>query len=160
MFELIGLIFGGASRLFQHFLDMKDKQAEREHEAVMFDKQIALADRKYEQDVTLRKMDAESAETAGDFTALTAAFQDQAQEAAAAGGWVAKLSASVRPVMTYWFMGIYSASKVVTMTMAFDKGVGFSAAFAAAYTAFDGAIFASVVSFYFADRALRKRFGA
>ena len=40
MFELLGLVFGGVSRLSQHFLDLRDKQKEREHEAVMFDLQV------------------------------------------------------------------------------------------------------------------------
>jgi hypothetical protein len=33
MFELFGLIFGGVSRLTQHFMDLKEKQNERDHEA-------------------------------------------------------------------------------------------------------------------------------
>ena len=58
MFELIGLIFGGASRLGQHWLDLKDKQKEREHEAVMFDLQVKLQDQRLSAEKDMRQMDA------------------------------------------------------------------------------------------------------
>jgi hypothetical protein len=41
MLEIAGIIFGGASRLFQGWMEMKDKDKEREHERLMFDKQMA-----------------------------------------------------------------------------------------------------------------------
>lgn len=158
MIEIFGLVFGGISRLAQHWMDLKEKDRERSHEAVMFDKQIAMADKRFDHDAALRKLDAESADSAAEWQALQTAIDAQAREAAAAGGWVAALSASVRPVLSYWFAVIYTIAKFAAFYMALHAGVEFGTAVKALYTEFDGAVFASVVSFYFADRALRRKF--
>lgn len=159
MFELIGLIFGGVSRLAQHWLELQDKQREREHEAVMYDKQIVLADKKYEHDAALRTMDAAAADAAAEWSALQAAIDAQAREAQAAGGWVAKLSASVRPMLAYWFVFIYTVSKVVALYLTMTHGATFVEAIRASYTEFDGTVLASILSFYYADRSLRRGAG-
>lgn len=158
MFELIGLVFGGVSRLAQHWLELRDKDKERSHEAVMFDKQIALADRRFEQDRELRRMDSEAAEAAAEWEAMRAAVEAQAREAKAAGGWVAKLSASIRPLLTlYHAVFIYTAVKVAQFCLAYSGGIGWQSAFLSIYGEFDRALVGSMVSFWFQDRALRKR---
>lgn len=159
MFELIGLIFGGASRLFQHWLDMQDKQRERDHEAVMYDKQIALADKRFEHDAALRRMDGEQAEAAAEWEALRAAVDAQAREAAAAGGWVAKFSASIRPFLTVWHLVIlYTAVKGAMLLVAMQSGQGAFAALLQVYGPEDKALAFSMAGFWFQDRALRRRF--
>lgn len=160
MFELIGLIFGGASRLFQHWLDMQDKQRERDHEAVMYDKQIALADKRFEHDSDLRRMDAQAAESAAEWETLRAAIESQAKEAEAAGGWVAKLSASIRPFLTIWHLIVlYSAVKAAMLFVALQSGGGAFAALLQVYGPEDKALAFSMASFWFADRSLRRAAG-
>jgi len=151
MFELIGLIFGGASRLVQHWLDLRDKDKERAHEATMYDKQITLADRRFEHDAALRRMDADSAEQQAEWSAMVAALQAQATEAQAAGGFVAKVSALIRPFLTFWHaVVIYTAIKVAL------GGMTWAQALLHIYTDADRALCFSMVSFWFADRSLRK----
>jgi hypothetical protein len=157
MFELIGLIFGGVSRLGQHWMDLKEKASERDHEFRMYEQQITLADKRYTAEAEFRRMDAQSAETQGDIELMLAGIKAQASEAKAAGGWVAQLSASVRPVLSYWLLALYTVSKLCALYLAIAGGAEFAAAVNASYTAFDGTILASVISFYFADRSLRKR---
>ena len=156
MFELIGLIFGGASRLAQHFLDLRDKAAERDHEYRMYEQQVALADKKYASDASMRQMDAAAAETAGDISLLVTALNDQSTQAKAAGGFVLSLSASVRPVVSYWLMLLYTCAKAASLYITLQSGAPLAEAVRAAYTEYDGTLMASIVSFWFADRALRK----
>lgn len=157
MFELIGLIFGGASRLVQHWLDLRDKDKERAHEATMYDKQITLADKRFEHDAALRRMDADSAEQQAEWSAMVAALQAQAKEAQAAGGWVAKASALIRPFLTFWHaVVIYTAIKVALFVIAFNGGMTWAQALLHIYTDADRALCFSMVSFWFADRSLRK----
>ena len=157
MFELLGIVFGGVSRLSQHYMETKDKQHEREHEAVMFDKQVALQAQTSQAERDLRQMDVDAQRDTGELNAMITAIQAQSNEAQAAGGWVAKLSASVRPVVSYWLLIIYSAAKGATLYLAMTQnGVSLAAAVQATYTTFDGALLGSIVSFWFADRSLRK----
>ena len=157
MFELVGLIFGGVSRLAQHFMDLKEKASERDHEFRMYEFQIKLADMRYSAEADMRQMDAQSKETMGDIDLLMAGIKAQAIEATAAGGWVAQLSASVRPVLSYWLLALYTVAKFAALYLALSGGAGFAEAVRASYSEFDGTILASVISFYFADRSLRKR---
>lgn len=161
MLELISLVAGGLGRLLQHWLDLRDKDAERKHELEMFDKQAALADRRFEQDRDLRQMDADSAQAQRDMDALIASINEQAEEAKSAGGWVAKLSASVRPVLTYWYcVAVYGVFKGALAYVAIKGGMPPAQAFISVYGPEDRALAFSIVSWWFVDRSLRKKYGA
>jgi hypothetical protein len=158
MIELLGLVFGGVARLGQHWLELRDKDKERAHEAVMYDKQLALADKTFAQESALKQMDADAAQAQAEWQALMAGAQAQAAEAQAAGGWVAKLSASVRPAVTYWLMALYTAAKAATLWTALSTAeASFAVAVRAMYTEADAALLSSILSFWFLDRSLRKR---
>jgi hypothetical protein len=157
MIELLGIVFGGVSRLAQHWLDLKDKQAEREHEAVMYDKQITLADKRFDHDASMRRMDTESAESQAEWAALTAAIQAQADEAKSAGGLVAKFSAVMRPFLTFYHAVLmYTLVKVALFWIALNNGIPWASATLQMYGEFDRALVGSMVSYWFADRSLRK----
>lgn len=157
MFELLGLVFGGVSRLAQHWLDLSDKEKERGHERLMFEQQVLMQDKRFVHDSELRQMDMAGQEAANEWSAIAEAARAQAEEARAAGGWVLSLSASVRPVLSYWFVFLYTVAKAATLYLSLQSGVPFATAIRSCYTEFDGTILASIVSFYFADRSLRKR---
>ncbi len=156
MFEIIGIIFGGASRLFQFWQESRDKQAERDHEYRMFEQQAKLQEQKAVADRELRAMDIGAQADLADLTALTSAINAQAEEAKSAGGWVASLSASVRPIISYWLLFIYSAAKLAAIVVSFQMGNDLATIAKTIYTEFDGALLGSIVSFWFADRSLKK----
>lgn len=158
MLELFGLVFGGVSRLAQHWMELRDKDKERAHEAVMYDKQIELADKRHVHDVELRQMDAAAADAQAEWAALQAAVEAQAREATAAGGWVLKLSAAIRPLLTiYHAILFYSLAKVAMFVVALDGGMQPADAMLQIYGEWDRALCGSMVGFWFQDRALRKR---
>jgi hypothetical protein len=156
MLEILGIVFGGLSRMGQHWMEMKDKDRERLHEQAMFDKQVALQAQKIDAERDLRQMDVDSIKDSKELDALMAAIQDQSAQAVAAGGFILKLSASVRPVQTYWLLAIYSVSKAAVMYLMMTSGVSLAESLKAAYTEFDGALLGSVTAYWFADRSLRK----
>lgn len=157
MMELLGLIFGGASRLVQHWMDQREKQAERAHEAVMYDKQIALMDKRHAHDAELRRMDGENAQALADIEALARAAEAQAREATAAGGWVAKFSAVMRPLLTFYHaVVIYTAVKAAQFYLAGQTGYGWAEALTGIYGEFDRAMLGSMIGFWFQDRSLRR----
>ena len=160
MFELLGLIFGGVSRLGQHYMDLKEKQAERDHEFRMYQQQIELADKRAVHDAEMRKMDNASAEAQADINAMISAIQVQADEAKSAGGWVAKFSAMMRPFLTFWHaIVIYTAIKVAMFYIAWTGGMTWALALTSIYGESDKALCFSMVSFWFMDRGLRKMYG-
>lgn len=159
MLELLGLIFGGVSRLAQHWMDLREKEKERAHEAVMYDKQIELADKRFVHDAEMRRMDAESADVQAEWAAMTAAIEAQAREAAAAGGWVAKFSALMRPLLTFWHaIFIYTLVKIAAFVIAFSGGLTWAEAVTFIYAESDKILCAAMVSYWFADRSLRNKY--
>jgi len=158
MIETLGIIFGLVARLVQYYLNLMDKQRERKHEAVMYDKQIALSKLSIEAEKDLRKMDSAQVEqNDADMAALMNVLQKQTDDASKIGGWVAKLSSTVRPVITYWLLAIYFIVKIFTFVMVMRTDPVFGEIVSGLYTEFDGALLGSVIGFWFADRSLRKR---
>ena len=159
MIEALGLVFGGLSRLGQHWMDLKEKQAERDHEHRMFDKQIELADKRHVHDAELRQMDGAFADGAAEWAAMEAAIKAQADEASKAGGWVAQFSAGMRPFLTFWHaVVIYTVVKVALFILALDGGLAWADAITHIYGESDKALCMSMVGFWFADRSLRRKF--
>ena len=157
MIEALSILFGGLGRLGQHWLDLKDKDKERDHEHRMTVLQMELADKRFDHDAELRRMDASAAEAAGDTQALIEAIQAQTHDAQAAGGRVAALSAAIRPLLTLWHcVLLYTAYKVALFVLAYGHGISWESAVIQIYGDFDRALVGSIMGFWFADRALRR----
>jgi hypothetical protein len=156
MFEVFGLVFGGVSRLVQHWLDLNEKEKERSHEAVMFDKQVALqaTNQKFEGD--MKRADYAAVDASNEWAAMLASNTAQAEEVKAAGSGIAKLSASVRPILAYSFFLLYASAKAAAIWMLMGQETQVAEAVKLAYTEFDATIMSSVISWYYADRSLRK----
>lgn len=158
MIEALGIVFGGVSRLVQHWMDQRERQAERAHEGVMYDKQISLMDKRHVHDAELRRMDGENAQALAEIAALQGAAEAQAREAAAAGGWVARFSAAMRPTLTFYHcVVIYTAVKVAQFYLAGQAGYGWAEALTGIYGDFDRACMGSMLGFWFQDRSLRNK---
>jgi hypothetical protein len=80
------------------------------------------------------------------------------KEAVAAQGrssgvvWADALSASVRPVITYWFMGLYCAAKTAAFVAVVTAGAGWGEAILHTWTEADQALWAGVLNFWFLGR--------
>lgn len=156
MFEIFGLVFGGISRLVQHWLDLSDKEKERSHEAAMFDKQVALQATNQKFEVGMKQAEYSAKDASDEWAAILASTTAQAEEVKSAGGGIAKLSASVRPVLAYSFFGMYSVAKFTALYLLVMQDTQIAEAVRLSYTDFDATIMSSVISWYYADRSLRK----
>jgi len=99
---LLGSLFGGLFRLAPEVLKHFDKKNERSHEMLMFARQCELEQIRGQMKLAEIGAQREAAVDVGVMDAFNAAIEQQATMVKAAGGWAASLSASVRPVVTYW----------------------------------------------------------
>ena len=153
---LVGGILGGALRLAPEVLKWMDRKADRAHELAMFDKQLdADRQRSANHQAEIRAA-GQVAFDASAVDALKEALRGQAEMAVAAGSRMAALSASVRPVATYWLLLLYGSAKVAAFVAAIGAGTNWSVAVQAAYTADDAALLGGVLNFWFLDRVLRR----
>lgn len=157
---LLGSLLGGAFRLVQAFLDAREKQREREHEFSMTQLQGDLAARADERRFKELELSTAAAYATADLGALQAGVQAQSGEAQAAGGWVASLSASVRPIVTYLIVLFYMANKAAILAGVWGAA-DLGGALGRIYSETDMALLGSILGFWFVDRSLRRtgRFG-
>lgn len=152
---LLGTLFGGIFRLFPEVLKFFDKKNERTHELAMFKEQMQLEITRG--DIKLQEIGAmrEGANDVGSLTAFTAAINQQTDMVKATGaGWVAALSASVRPIVTYLILGVWA---FMHLYMAFTAGVGIEAVFKLVMTPDFVGLVSGTLNYWFLDRTLSKR---
>lgn len=162
MFEMLsggilGGLFGGIFRLAPEVLKFFDKKNERSHELMMFSRQCELEQLRGQQRLAEIGAQREAAVDVGVMDAFNAAIQQQADMVKAAGGWAASLSASVRPVMTYYLLVMYGAVKTAFIILAYQNNVPFAEALAKNWMPDDMSLLTGVINYWMIDRSLAKR---
>jgi hypothetical protein len=154
---LIGSLLGGVFRLVPELIKYFDKKDERKHELEMFDRQCEFE--KVRGQIRLEEIGAQRdlAVDVGVMDAFKAAIDQQAEMVKAAGGKVAALSASVRPVMTYYLLALYGAAKTSTILLAYHSGQPMLEVLKEAWSVDDMALLSGVVNYWILDRTLAKR---
>lgn len=150
---LLGSIFGGLFRLAPEVLKFLDRKNERQHELKMFEQQCQLEQMRGAQ--KLQEIGAQHAMAvdAGVLDALKGAIDQQTEMVKAAGGWVASLSASVRPVVTYALVSVYLGLQV---GMAINSN-SVQEAFQLVITPDFVALVSGILNYHFLNRTLEKR---
>lgn len=162
MFEIIsggvfGGLLGGIFRLAPEVLKFFDKKNEREHELAMFARQCELEQLRGQQKLAEIGAQREAAVDVGVMDAFTAAINQQAEMAKAAGGLAASLSASVRPVVTYWIMALWSFIHLWFAIQAHRAGASPEVVFKTMMTVDFCALVSGTINYWFLDRTLKQR---
>ena len=162
MFELVsgglfGGLLGGVFRLAPEVLKFFDKKNEREHELSMFSRQCELEQLRGQQRLAEIGAQREAAVDVGVMDAFNAAIASQTEMAKAAGGWAASLSASVRPVVTYWIMALWSFIHIWFAWNAWLAGASPEVVFKTMMTVDFCALVSGTINFWFLDRTLKQR---
>jgi hypothetical protein len=155
MLTLLSMLGGGLFRLIPFVVDFFKQKNDQAHELEMTKLQLEIDKARAQQQIDLAHANAEIAANAAEMSAMVEALK--AQGTPTGIGWVDALSASVRPVLTYWWcLGLYTGAKVIAIVVAFQSGAQLAAFAAILVTSFDEAIIGSIFAFWFVDRALRK----
>lgn len=162
MFDLLGggvlgSLLGGLFRLAPEVLKWLDKKNERQHELAMFQQQCQLEAQRGSQKLQEIGAQREAAIDSGVLSAFQAAIDQQAEMVKAAGGWVASLSASVRPVVTYWILAIWSFIHTWYAWNAYTQNLPPIEVFKTMMTPDFAALVSGTLNYWFLDRTLAKR---
>ena len=147
---LLGGLLGGAFRLAPEILKWLDRKGERGHELAMQDKALEFEKLRGAQRMAEIGAAGDAAWNPGAIEALKEAVAAQGHQSGVR--WADALSASVRPVITYWFMGLYCAAKTAAFAAALTTGAGWGEATLHAWTEADQALWAGVLNFWFLGR--------
>jgi hypothetical protein len=155
---ILGSVFGGLFRLAPEVLKFFDRKNERQHELKMFEQQCELESQRGAQ--RMQEIGAQHAMAVdqGALDAFTASIQQQAEMVKAAGkGWVASLSASVRPVVTYLLVGVYLGLQLTMATHIMLTGGSVADVFKFVMTQDFVALVCGILNYHFLNRTLEKR---
>lgn len=151
---LLGGLLGGVFRLAPEFLKWADRKGDRAHELAMQDKALEFEKLRGSQRMEEIGANADATWNTGALDALKESIRGQGEKTGVK--WVDALSASVRPVLTYWFMTLYCVAKTAAFAAAVASGAGWGTAAIAAWTEADQALWSGVLNFWFMSRVFDK----
>jgi hypothetical protein len=151
--SILGGLLGGLFRLAPEVLKWLDRKDERAHELAMLEREMDFARIRAEQ--AMHTVDAQV--DISQLDAIGKALDGQAAMAVAAGKFVSGISALVRPLVTYWVVGLWSAVKVAAIVLAYQTGGGWQDMLLANWGPDDNAILSMILIFWFVGRALEKK---
>ena len=151
---LLGGLLGGAFRLAPELLKWIDRKGERGHELAMQDKALEFEKLRGAQKMAEIAASADTAWNTGALEALKESIMAQGRPSGVR--WADALSTTVRPVITYWFMGLFCAVKTATFAASIHGGADGASALQMAWTEADQALWAGVLNFWFVGRVFDK----
>lgn len=155
---LLGTIFGGAFRMAPEILKWLDRKDERAHELAMFDKQLEADKQRGQLAIDQINAQADASIGAAEVQAIIEATKAQAVQTGIK--WVDAINSLMRPTITlWWVIVLYTAALVAQYIAVLDGGTDFLQAILKLWGPDEKAIVASIISFWFVDRSLRKGFG-
>lgn len=152
---LVGTLLGGAFRMAPELLKWLDRKGERAHELSMFDKQLAADKMRADAQQKLEQLQSDTVRDTAELAAMIAATNAQAVKSGVK--WVDGLSALMRPLITFWWVVVlYSTALVARFWVLVQQGTPNVDAIVMLWGVDEKAIVASIISFWFVDRSLRK----
>ena len=154
---LLGFASGGLPKVLDFVQDRGDKKHELALMAAGREREIALAKEGFVAQARVEEIKTEQI-----------AMQTQAQEKLAmwkhdmkigegASTWVINLRASVRPIVTYLFVGLLIVVDVAGIWYAYSTGVPFAAAMDMVFSDDEMSILAAIIAFWFGSQAFNKK---
>lgn len=153
MLTLLGSLLGFATSIFPSILDFFQDGKDKAHELASMEMQIKLMDKQTELNIKEAQVTGELNNIALELKAEIASVKAVHKPQQLTGiTWVDALRGSVRPIVTYWFMCLYTFSKVAMFIGALEDGITWTAAGQQMFSEYDLALFATILSFWFGDR--------
>ena len=145
---LLGSLLGGVFRIVPEVMKLWDAKNERQHELAMLGKEMEFAQIKGE--IAMREQ--ETVLMGKELDAMTEALKEQGETARASGQFISAISAAVRPLVTYWFVVLYSIVKLASILMAIDAGANWKEVLVSSWSEDDMALLMMVLTFWFVGR--------
>jgi hypothetical protein len=157
MLTLLSMLGGGLFRLIPFIVDFFKSKQDADHEYRMAQLQLQIDQARATQAIDLAHAQADIALGAGEMQAWTEALKGQQPTGVA---WVDAISSTVRPFLTYYFcVLLYGSAKAIQVYVALSTHVPLPQIVPILVTEFDQNVIASILSFWFVDRALRRLTG-
>ena len=155
--SLLGFAAGGLPKVLDFVQDRGDKKHELLLMAAQQEREIALAKEGFIAQARVEEIKTDQI-----------AMQTQAQEKLAmwkhdmkigegASTWVINLRASVRPIVTYIFVGLLVVVDIAGIWYAYSTGVAFAVAMDMVFSSEEMSILSAIIAFWFSSQSFSKK---
>jgi len=147
-----GGLGGGIMALLTGVLKFFQAKHESDHEYRMSKLQLSIDKARAVQKIDLVHAQGDEAERSKQMDALMEAYKDQ--DAPSGIAWVDALNKSVRPILTYWWLVLFTVYKIGTLIILIHDSASIQQFVANMWTQRDWEVFGTIVGFWFVNRTL------
>jgi len=160
MLSLISSLMGFAAGGLPKLIDVYQQKGDQKHELALMaaqrEREIALAKEGFVAQARVEEIKTEQIEMQTQAQEKLAMWKHDMKIGEGASTWVINLRASVRPVVTYIFVGLLVVVDIAGIWYAYSTGVAFAEAMDLVFSDEEMAILAAIISFHFGGRAFSK----
>ena len=158
---LISTLLGFASGGLPTLLDFAQDRGDKRHELALMsanrEREIALAKEGFVAQARVEEIKTEQIAMQTQTQERLARYKHDSQIGEGASTWVINLRASVRPVVTYLFVGMLITVNCVGIWYAYSTGVPFNEAIELIWSESETSILATIIAFWFGSQAFNKK---
>ena len=153
----LSFLMGGLPKLLDFFQDKSDKKHELELAQLQVESQLRLQAAGLQSQERIEEIHTQHLQikTAGE--ERVALYQHDIAIGQGASQWIIDLRASVRPVVTYLFVGLLITVDIASIWWAWSTGVPFMEAIKEVFDTDEMQILASIIAFWFGTQAFSKK---
>jgi hypothetical protein len=154
---LLGFASGGLPKVLDFVQDRGDKKHELALMAAQRERELALAKEGFIAQAAVEEIKTEQIAMQTQAQEKLAMWAHDAKIGEGASTWVINLRASVRPVVTYLFVGLLIVVDVAGIWYAYSTGVAFAEAMNMVFSDDEMSILAAIIAFWFGSQAFNKK---
>jgi hypothetical protein len=155
--SLLGFAAGGLPKVLDFVQDRGDKKHELALMAAQRERELALAKEGFIAQAAVEEIKTEQIAMQTQAQEKLAMWAHDAKIGEGASTWVINLRASVRPMVTYLFVGLLIVVDIAGIWYAYSTGVAFAVAMEMVFSDDEMAILAAIISFWFGSQAFQKK---
>ena len=161
MMTLISTLLGFASGGLPKLLDFAQDRADKRHQLLLMaaqrEQELAMAKEGFVAQARVEEIRTDQIQMQTQAQERLAMYKHDMKIGEGASTWVINLRASVRPVVTYLFVGMLITVNCVGIWYAYSTGVPFNEAIELIWSESETSILATIIAFWFGSQAFSKK---
>jgi hypothetical protein len=155
--SLMGFAAGGLPKVLDFVQDRGDKKHELALMAANREREIALAREGFVAQARVEEIKTEQIEMQTQAQEKLAMWKHDMKIGEGASTWVINLRASVRPIVTYIFVGLLVVVDIAGIWYAYSTGVAFAEAMDMVFSSEEMSILSAIIAFWFSSQSFSKK---
>ena len=155
--SLVGFAAGGLPKVLDFVRDRGDKKHELALMAMQHERELALAKEGFVAQAVLEEIKTDQITMQMQTQERLGMYKHDMKIGEGASTWVINLRASVRPIVTYLFMGLLIVVDIAGIWYAYSTGVAFTQAMDMVFSSEEMSILSAIIAFWFSSQSFSKK---